>query len=182
MVAQANVKTETWKCGHPRTAENSVGHQLRYGCRICVSAQKRARYYRSRGYETPPLPLAYRNALRGFVRNWTNVGGTYIHERIRRHLANADPLTRACYLMIIYHQRPVAEVAHWLQIDEEDALARKDEIAQALSLTEHQDMYKDWSLVQELIDAGVSEREAKEMIDISQAGWDAAKRRGDVRV
>lgn len=171
-----------WQCGHPRTVENSIGFQIKYGCRMCGAAAKRERYYRSRGYEKPPLPLAYRNALRGFVRKWTNVGGAYIHERVRKALAEAEPLTRVCYLMTVFHHRQPDEIGGWLGISQGEVLSRKQSMAEALNRTEHQDMYKDWTLVQQLIDEGVGEADVKEMIHISDAGWNAAKRRGDVRV
>jgi hypothetical protein len=110
------------------------------------------------------------------------VGGTYIHERIRKLVDAADPADRACYLMSEYHGRTNEEIGYWLNLEAEEVVRRRDEITRQIERTEHQDVYKDWPLVQKLIDAGASEIEVKEMICISQAGWDAAKRRGDVHV
>jgi hypothetical protein len=174
---------ETWrKCGHQRTIENAVARKLKNGCRACCEQRVREYYYRGRGYSRPPLPLAYRNALEGPAGRFPQVAGKYVCKRVLTAVLAADPISRACYLMAEFHKRSTAEIARWLEISKAEVEHRCGELRDALSRTEHQNRYRDWPLVQQLIDEGVCEAEVKDMIGISKASWNEAKRRKVIHV
>lgn len=169
--------TDAWKkCGHDRTPENTTGRC----CKACHARRMREYYYRTRGYSRPPLPLAYRNAL-GAMHKY-EVAQTYVPDRDRQILAAAEPLTRACYLLTEYHKRPTPEIAAHLEMTADDVRQRHEGMVHELSLSEHRNRYRDWPLVQELLDAGVGEPGVKEMIHISKAQWNHVKRNGTIRV
>lgn len=166
-------------CGHPRTPENSVGNRLRYGCRKCAKANKRRYYYQGAGWGYTPLPISYRYALEPIKSRYRAIRNKVIGARIVDILNAQEPKDRAAYILLRIYGYDPNEVAGYFG---ERMEPRAERVAALVSATEHQDVYKDWGLVQQLIDEGVGEADVKEMIQISDAGWNAAKRRGDVRV
>lgn len=169
------------KCGHPRTLENSVGNRFQHGCRKCAKRQKRSYYYRGKG-ETPPLPIPFRFALAPIKRKYHSINNKVIGVRVVAILNDCDPLDRASYMLRSLRNYDLEYISEHLSISADEIERRAATVGERVRLTEHQNMYKDWDLVQGLIDEGVTEAEVKEMIGISQPGWDAAKRRGAVRV
>lgn len=171
---------KTWqKCGHPRTLENSVGNQFYYGCRKCSKQNKRERYYSLAGWDHTPLPISYRYALKPLHR-YRAIRGKSLGARVVDILNEQAPIDRAAYILLHAYQHAAETVAEYFKGCPVEFQARADHVKRLVAATEHQNYYKDWPLVQQLIDEGVSEAEVKEMIGISQPGWDAAKRRGAV--
>lgn len=156
---------------------------MRYGCKECQSRKRRDHRYRQLGYSSSPLPVAYRNALRPISRLYTNRGGRYIRLRVREIVNGAEPIDRACFLLRSIHGKPAAEVGRWLELPESEVERRNALVRGQIGRTAHLDKQnKDWALIQEILDSGVSQRDCQEMCGVSDAGWRKAKARGDIRV
>lgn len=160
-------------CNHSTTFDKN--------CRKCVSRQRRKEYYRSKGQDEP-LPIPYQHALKPIARRYRAIRNKVLGVRIVDILNAQEPMDRAAYILLDVYDYQPEDVSYYLKEPPGTLLERSGKVNKIIRLTEHQNMYKDWPLVQQLIDEGCSESEVKEMIGIGDTGWNAAKRRGDVRV
>lgn len=164
---------KTWKnCGHPRSIETARRGRLRYGCKLCDTAAERPARFIGRVYAA---------AIRPKLHPHYAVENKRLGKRVVTILDGQDPLDRAAYLLLEKHRFNENEVAACMGETVEDVRARAALVRNAVAATEHQNFYKDWSLVQQLIDEGIPEAEVREMICITVNGWFKAKQRGDVR-
>lgn len=145
---------------------------LRYGCKLCSEQDVRPSRFLARAYQTAIRPKLH----------WRyGIGGHY-GRRVIAILNAQEARDRAAYLLLIGHKFDPAHVAEHTAEPIESLWERAERVRKAISATEHQNFYKDWKLVQQLIDEGIPESEVKEMIKITPNGWFKAKQRGDVRV
>jgi hypothetical protein len=164
---------KTWlNCDHPRTLETALRGRLSYGCKLCAEGPVRPARFISR---------VFANALKPLHKHFA-INNVKLGMRAVRILNAQTSEDRAAYLLLLRHRFEPCRVAECLGEDVEQIELRAKSVQQKIAATEHQNFYKDWKLVQQLIDEGIPEAEVRDMICITVNGWFKAKQRGDVRV